>query len=176
MNLIFRLIVTLIRAACGPRMDLLAESRLPMRVWLNDVDLNWHMNNGRYLTLMDLGRVHLMGKAGVLKDALFNRHWAPVVTNVAIRYRRSLAPLQRFDLVTHVAGWDDKWFYLEQRFEIVDGDGAKKLAAAAFMRGSFRSAQGAVPTREVLRLAGKDNQIAPELSPALKAFAALELT
>ena len=31
-----------------------------MRVWPNDLDTNAHMNNGRYLTLMDLGRFDLM--------------------------------------------------------------------------------------------------------------------
>ena len=31
-----------------------------MRVLPNDLDLLWHMNNGRYLSLMDQGRVDLM--------------------------------------------------------------------------------------------------------------------
>lgn len=155
-------------------MDLLGESRLTMRVWLNDLDLNRHMNNGRYLTLMDLGRVHLLGKAGVLKEALFSKHWMPVVANLAIRFRRSLALFRRFELVTRIVGWDDKWFYLEQRFEIED-KGEKKLAAIAYLRSGFRSASGVVSPREVLQLAGKNDLASPELSPAIKAFAALEL-
>jgi acyl-CoA thioesterase FadM len=175
MNLLIRLIFTLMRSATGPRIDLLDESRIKLRVWLNDLDFNWHLNNGRYLTLMDLGRVHLMGKAGILKEALFSRHWMPVVVNLVIRYRRSLAPLQSFELVTRIAGWDEKWFYVEQRFEIDDKSGDKQPAALAYVRAGFRSASGVVPPSEVLKLAGKQYRVTPELGPALKAFAALEM-
>jgi acyl-CoA thioesterase FadM len=53
------LIATLRR---GP-LDLLGESVVRFRVWPGDLDFNLHMNNGRYLTLMGLGRLDLMARA-----------------------------------------------------------------------------------------------------------------
>ena len=38
------------------RVDLLATTRISLRVWPNDLDVNFHVNNGRYLALADIGR------------------------------------------------------------------------------------------------------------------------
>ena len=51
-----------------------------MRVWPNDLDTNAHMNNGRYLTLMDLGRFDLMTQCGLVgtvlkKKVVSGRRW-----------------------------------------------------------------------------------------------------
>ena len=48
------------RGALGP----LAESVLSFRVMPSDLDVNLHMNNGRYLSFMDLGRLHLVAQVG----------------------------------------------------------------------------------------------------------------
>ena len=48
--------------------------QLPLRVLPNDLDTNLHLNNGRYLTLMDLGRVDLMLRMGVMGE-LRRRRW-----------------------------------------------------------------------------------------------------
>jgi hypothetical protein len=56
MNLWLRLfwlaLALLWRRKLDPRHDV---SRLTFRVLPTDLDLNGHMNNGRYLTIMDLG-------------------------------------------------------------------------------------------------------------------------
>ena len=54
------------------------ESRLTFRVLPNDLDLNLHMNNGRYLTFMDLGRVHLLAQNGLLAH-IRRACWMPVL-------------------------------------------------------------------------------------------------
>ena len=36
------------------------------RVWLHDLDAFGHMNNGRYLQIMDVARTHWMVRTGVL--------------------------------------------------------------------------------------------------------------
>src|SRR5215471_1249085 len=38
--------------------DLLATTRVRLRVWPNDLDFNLHVNNGRYLTLANIGGAH----------------------------------------------------------------------------------------------------------------------
>jgi len=57
MNLIFRMIRVFFMARRRSRVHPLAETSLTFMVWPSDVDVLIHMNNGRYLTLMDLGRV-----------------------------------------------------------------------------------------------------------------------
>ena len=65
MNLWLRLIWVVIAALSGRRVRLPQDpSRLMFRVWFHDLDPFRHMNNGRYLTIMDLGRTDLMLRSG----------------------------------------------------------------------------------------------------------------
>ena len=51
------------------------------------------MNNGRYWSLMDLGRTDLMLRTGLWRAVLRHR-WVPVVNAGAIRFRRELRLFQ----------------------------------------------------------------------------------
>ena len=115
MNLLFRLLLVILRARRGPRLGPLDESVIHSRVLPTDLDLNLHLNNGRYLTLMDLGRVDLMFRMGVVGE-LRRRRWNPVIASLTIRFRRSLNLGQRFAIHTRTLCWDERWFYMEQRF------------------------------------------------------------
>ena len=148
MNLYLRLLKVLVRMLVAARLDVLAESRLAFRVWPNDCDLNLHMNNGRYLTFMDLGRLYLLSTTGIFKEVL-RRRWSPVLSAAEINYIRPLGPLAEFELVTRILTWDAKYFYLEQRFER-----AGRLHASATVRGLFVARGQPVPTAELLRVAG----------------------
>lgn len=147
-NLYIRLLLVLARMPWAARQDLLAESRLAFRVWPNDLDLNFHMNNGRYLTFMDLGRLYLLSATGIFGE-IVRRRWAPVLSAAEINYIRPLGPLRAFTLVTRILTWDEKYFYLEQRFE---RDG--QLHASATVRGLFLARGRSVSTAELLRVAG----------------------
>ena len=61
----------------------------------DDLDVNVHMNNGRYLALMDLGRFDLMVRARLYRPKEHRQRW-PVLGSTMVRYRRSLQPFQRF--------------------------------------------------------------------------------
>ncbi|MGL4397002.1 MAG: acyl-CoA thioesterase, partial [Hyphomicrobium sp.] len=88
MNLWFRLIWMLLTSGLRPRLHLPGgTSAVRFRVWPNDLDLMRHMNNGRYLTLMDLGRTDLMLCSGLWRVALANK-WTPIASAVVIRFRR----------------------------------------------------------------------------------------
>src|SRR5262245_37149483 len=89
------------------------------------------MNNGRYLTFMDLGRLHMVAQIGLLGPVIRNR-WMPVLAAAEVNFIRQLAPFQKFDLVTRLVTWDDKYAYMEQRFE---SNGA--LCAHSFVKGLF---------------------------------------
>ena len=144
MNLYLRLLLTLVRARLGTAISPLDVSRAAYRVWPHDLDLNLHMNNGRYATLMDLGRIDLMARAGVLAR-IARARLMPVVTSQHLTYRRSLAPFERFTIETRVLGWDERNVYLEQVFVRADGEvAARGLAQTLFLKGGRR-----VPSDEV---------------------------
>lgn len=155
MKLYLRLIRTLLVALMRPRLGLLEESVVGFRVWPNDLDINLHMNNGRYLTVMDLGRVDLIARVGLLRLMIRNR-WVPVVGMATIRFRKSLTPFQKYRLITRVLCWDEKWTYLEQRFES-GGD----LVALAYVKTVFRAGKRTLRSREVLRALDQEQRSPP---------------
>lgn len=138
MNLLFRFFTTFLRSLFRKKIGLLQESRLSLRVWPNDFDAYLHLNNGRYLSMMDLGRLDLVMRNGIGR-VMWNRRWFPVVGSSMIRYRRPIDALHRYELVTSIAGWDEKWVYIAQRFE-ENGE----LMAAAVIQGVFRGSEGTV--------------------------------
>ena len=114
--MLLRLWYTLATGLVRPRLGVLDECRVKLRVWPNDLDVNLHMNNSRYLLAMDLGRWDYGLRAGVLQPA-FRRRWFPVVGSETLRFRRALDPFQRFELRRALVAWDEKWWWFEQRFE-----------------------------------------------------------
>lgn len=136
MNLIIRLIHVMLASLCRSRLNILDVSVVNFRVWLNDLDFNGHMNNGRYLTLMDLGRLDLIFRAGMAKKILTGK-WIPIVASSKIRFRRSLGPLQKYQLHSRLLCWDEKWFVVEQRFMVKD-----RPVAIAYIKGLFRDRKG----------------------------------
>lgn len=165
MNLYFRFVFLLLkRIFVFHRVDLFAPCAT--QFWVNpaDLDMNLHMNNGRYLSVMDLGRIDLMLRAGVLKK-FFKNGYYPVVASESIRFRKSLEPFQTFTLVTQIESWNDVDFFLTQRF-MAKG----KVVAEGYIRGRFkqRGRKGSVPTAEVFHIAGHGYD-GPKLSPLAQA-------
>lgn len=136
MNLIIRLIRVLVASMFRSRLHILDVSVVNFRVWINDLDFNGHMNNGRYMTLMDLGRLDLIFRAGLSRQILTGK-WMPIVASSKIRFRRSLRPLQKYQLHSRLLCWDDKWFIMEQRFMVED-----RSVAIAYIKGLFRDKKG----------------------------------
>lgn len=158
MNLYLRLLRLLLSLSFVHRRGLFDASRLRFRVWPTDCDLNLHMNNGRYLTLMDLGRVYTLAQTGLLRLILRQR-WRPVLVAAEINYIRALLPLQRFTLATRLLTWDEKYFYLEQRFER-----GGTLCAIAMVKGLFLGRRSRIAPSEVAEALGIE---APPAMPAV---------
>lgn len=167
MNLIFRLIKVLFGARFGAALAALDVSVISLRVWPNDLDFNLHMNNGRYLTLMDLGRIDLMARNGALK--LFRqRRWMPVVAAQTITFRRSLKPFQRFELHTRVVCWDEDFVYMEQIF-MSEG----RIAALALVRAAFVEDGHRLTSATVLGALGLHRR-SPPMPSGIKAWTSVE--
>ena len=143
------------RGALAPRIDPLHEAELAFRVTPFDCDVYGHMNNGRYLTVMDFGRWNHVQRSGLLR-LFVSRSWWPVLGAAEIEYRRELRLFQRYRLATRIASWQGKWFWFEQRFLVGD-----TLHARAVVRGVVRHRGRSVPQDEVMEALGVSGLVPP---------------
>jgi len=162
MSLLFRLLLLIFTSRRRSRLNVLDTCITPFRVWLNDLDVLLHMNNGRYLTILDLARVDLMMRSGLWRQ-LNAQRWYPVVTLETIRFHRSLELGNRYDVRSRVIGWDEKHIFIEQGFVRDEVEVARAVVRARFLKRSG----GIVTTAEMMQLAG-----VTQASPALPEWVA----
>lgn len=132
MKLYFRLIWLILTQSRRSRCSMLGPVKTSFRVLPNDLDVLLHVNNGVYLTLMDLGRTDLLLRSNAF-GKLRKKGWYPVAAAATIRFKRSLTLFQRFDIRTHVVGWDERAIYLEQVFVAKNQLVAKAVIDARFL-------------------------------------------
>lgn len=149
MNMYFRLLLFFLRVRRKAPLSIWDTSHASFRVNLADLDVQRHMNNGRYLSIMDLGRMDLMLRSGFWKQ-ITDQGWYPVVAGQTITYRRSLTLGQRFEVATRVIGYDERWIYMEQVFR----RGSTVIADAIVRARFLRTSGGSVDVQEVLGLVG----------------------
>ena len=101
-----------------------------------DLDVNRHMNNGVYFSIMDVARFDMLVRNGVF-GIMRARNWYPVVVSETITFRKSLNPWQRFTIESRLVGYDQKAVYLEQRFVRPGPDGQPEVYAQGFIRARF---------------------------------------
>ena len=181
MNLWFRLMLFALAAPFrAPLPAAEGVSRVCMRVWPLDLDLSMHMNNGRYLTLMDLGRLDYVVRTGLWRAIARNR-WTPIASSVTIRYRRELKLFQRFAIETRIVSFAEASVIIEQVFVIVSGRNAGTVAARALFKGGIysRREKGFIDNARLMREMGVSATSpppSPEVEAFLKADAALKLS
>ena len=155
-NMLLRTLLMMITSRRKTSLDFREVGRVVMHVMPNDLDLLGHVNNGIYLSLMDLGRMDLMIRSGKWKQ-LNRLGWYPVAASVSITYRRSLRLWERYTLETKVIGFDDKAMYVEQRF-VRDNE----VYVDAIMRARFlKKSGGTVTVAEMGALAEIDPATMP---------------
>ena len=138
MNLYLRRGWTLLRSRRLRRMQPGDTLSRVLRVLPNDIDINGHMNNGRYLTLIDLVLVEYFVRIG-FAAVMFKQGWCPMAGGSFISYRRGLKPLQTYTLRFRLDACDAHWNCM--RFEFVDGD---RVCAAGYVKGAALARQGLV--------------------------------
>ena len=115
MNLYFRLFCIFIVSMFKSKKSIFDEHESSFRVYLNDLDLLFHMNNGRYFTIADLARYEMIKRSGLLlklhKQKIFS-----VMAAETMQFRKPLFLFQRFKIKTRLVGWDHRFFYLEHKF------------------------------------------------------------
>jgi acyl-CoA thioesterase FadM len=97
----------------APALPLLGVHRSSHLCWPWDLDLWNELNNGRTLTLYDLGRLPLARRTGL--DKILRKHgWGITVAGNTTRYRRRVQAFDRLDMVSRCIGWDARFVYMEQ--------------------------------------------------------------
>ena len=175
MNLWFRLIWLPLTTRFRPKLALPRQaSILPFRVWFHDLDTSAHMNNGRYWSLMDLGRLDLMLRSG-LWQAVLRHRWLPVVNAGTIRFRREMRLFRPFRLETRILCWSENWLVMQHRMLMHGSDGREIVAAVALVRAALydKRARAYVPVARILGEIGVA-ATSPEPSPEVAAFIASE--
>lgn len=124
--------------------------------WPWDLDPWIELNNGRTLTLYDLGRIPLASRTGLI-GILRKKQWGITVAGNSVRYRRRIKAFQRFTMISRVIGWDARFVYMEQSMW-----SRGECCNHMLVRSAVTGARGIVPPAEVMAALGGD----PE-SPAL---------
>jgi acyl-CoA thioesterase FadM len=171
MNLWLRVLHLIIVSFFRPKIDPVRDvSRLKFRVWPHDLDTSLHMNNGRYWTLMDLGRTDIMICSGLWRP-IFKHGWVPVVSAGQIRFRREMRLFQPFTLETRILTWSERHVVMEHRLVSKGRDGNPVLNAIALVRAGLydRKAKSFVPISHLLAQIGLEAQ-PPEAAPEVRAF------
>jgi acyl-CoA thioesterase FadM len=122
-----------------------------MRPWLGDLGLSDHLNNGVYLSMMDVGRADLWFRSGFWRRMRAAGAY-PVVAVATITYRKSLRRGQTFQLETRALAVRQRALYLEQRF-VVDAE----IFARAFVKVRvLAGAGGGVSAAQLDEFLGED--------------------
>jgi acyl-CoA thioesterase FadM len=137
-------------------MDISERSVIRLRAGIGDMDLYPEVNNGRQLTLMDLGRIDVAARTGLMR-VIRERRWNLVAGGSSIRYRRRLPLWARFTLRTEVIGHDERWFYFLQ--EMYRGE---TICSSALIKAGVRNRAGLIAASEVTAAMGR-----PDWNPPL---------
>lgn len=154
------------RVRRGKTLDPASVSSVTLTTLPTDIDILRHMNNGRYLSLFDLGRWDLLIRTGLF-DAMNERGWYAVVSSETITFRKSLQLWQRFEVQSRFIGHDDKAVFLEHR-AVVRGE----VYARAIVRSRMlRRSGGTVSNEELFAAVGKPEGV-PEIDAWVHDWAA----
>lgn len=152
---IIRLTKEVIKSSRMPPLSALESHVSYHRCWPQDIDQFMEMNNGRILTILDLGRTGLAQRVGLL-SALRKNRWGLTIAGSSVRYRKRIRPFTRFRMVSKAVGWSERFFYMEQTIWL-----GNDCAVQALYRSAVTDKNGIVDPAKVFAAVGMD-QPSPE--------------
>jgi acyl-CoA thioesterase FadM len=150
-----RLAKEMLKFRRAPRLPLLGTHVSTHRIWPQDIDPWRELNNGRTLTLFDLGRLPLFQRTGIIKDIAV-QGWFLTVAGNTMRYRRRVTLFTRVTMVSRCIGWDARFFYMEQ--SLWHGDAC---TSHMLLRAAIANRQGIIPPSEALVKIGRAEDSPP---------------
>lgn len=160
---IFRFLKEIYKFRNAPALGITETHISHHRCWPWDLDPWIELNNGRTLTLYDLGRIPMGIRSG-LTSMLRAKGWGITVAGNSTRYRKRIKAFQRFEMRSRCIGWDARFFYIEQAMWL-----GQDCANHILIRSAITSAQGIVPPARVLEAMGQA-QDSPDLPGWVQAW------
>ncbi len=157
---VLRLAYELYLASRAPGMALDEVHESSHRCWPWDVDFQLEMNNGRILTLYDLGRIPAALRVGLL-GAMRKRKWSFAMAGASVRYRRRLRTFEPFTMTTQLVARDERFFYIVQTMWKRNGEAASNI----LYRSVMVDKNGMVPCQVLL-----DELGCPDWNPEMPAW------
>ena len=141
-----RLIRVLIKSKLQKKIAFDSEHNEQIRLMVlpQDLDLFMELNNGRYVTLLDLGRFSYGARVD-MGNFLKKNNWSLTIVGTYNEYRHRLRLFQRFILETKIIGYDEDWFYF---FQKIQRNGRTHMASV--IKFAYTSNQGLVRPKEVI--------------------------
>ena len=115
-----------------------------------DLDIWLELNNGRTLSIYDMGRLPMVKRSGLIA-ALRRCHWGMVVAGSSVRYRKRICLFDKIQMRRRVLCADQRFIYLEQSMWVRDC-----CAGHALYRTAITNADGIVTTDHVQKELGHD--------------------
>ncbi len=111
-----------------------------------DLDLWMELNNGRTLTIYDLGRIPLAERAGLI-GLLRQQRWGLTIAGSVVRYRRRVRLFNKLRMLSRVLCWDKRFVYIEQSMWLKNGE----CASHAVYRSAITDINGIVTTDRIMQ-------------------------
>ncbi|MCR9147577.1 MAG: acyl-CoA thioesterase [Rhodobacteraceae bacterium] len=118
-----------------------------------DIDLWKELNNGRTLTIYDLGRIPLAIRTGLAATLRVNG-WGLTVAGASVRYRRRVRMFETVEMRSRAICWDARFIYIEQSMWRASGDCANHI----LYRSAITGANGIVAPAQAIQAMGGDGQ------------------
>jgi acyl-CoA thioesterase FadM len=166
---IVRLIKDLLIARRMPPLEMTGTHVSNHICWPWDLDFWLELNNGRAMTLYDLGRTMTAQRVGLIR-AIRQRRWGMTMAGSTVRFRRRIRGFERFEMRSRAVCWDDKFIYLEQSMWKRNGE----CASHVMFRSAVTDDNGIVPPTEVLREMGYEGATSPMMPEWLAAWCAAD--
>lgn len=142
---LFRLVLVSLCAALSKPIPITSVSKATFRCMPWDLDMMFEMNNGRILTLYDLGRFDLTIRSSFFKH-LLRKKWGVVVAGGSVRYRKRIRVFDKVTIHTQIVGAEGRWIYITQSMWVKENP-----VSSVLFRTGVTSKGKAVPVDEVLK-------------------------
>ena len=113
-----------------------------------DLDIWLELNNGRALSIYDMGRLPMAKRSGLI-TVLKRCRWGMVVAGSSVRYRKRIRLFDKIKMHSRVLCFDKQFIYLEQTMWVHD-----ICAGHALYRTAVTDTDGIVTTDRILKELG----------------------
>jgi acyl-CoA thioesterase FadM len=120
-----------------------------------DLDLWCELNNGRTLSIYDMGRLPMARRSGLL-DILKSKGWGLTIAGSSVRYRKRIRVFDKIDMHSRALCADARFMYVEQSMWV-----RGTCTGHALFRTAVTDADGIVPISKLRAELNPDSPLPP---------------